>query len=69
MGAQAFLLHCYVMEWTVDENKNVDPRLLEQLLGEHSEFFKILFMASPIRSRDNIINLIIGSSPIRKKII
>ena len=40
MGAQAFLLHCYVMEWTVGENQNVDPRELEQIFGGHSEIFQ-----------------------------
>ena len=33
-------LHCYAMEGTVDENKNVDLRELEQILGEHSEIFQ-----------------------------
>ena len=38
-GAQAFFLHCYAMEGIVDENQNVYPREIEQLLGEHNEIF------------------------------
>ena len=38
-GAQAFFLHCYAMEGTLDERQNIDPRGLEQLLGEHSDIF------------------------------
>ena len=67
-GAQSFLLHCYAMERTTDERQNTDPRELEQILVEHSDIFQnpphgLL----PPRSRDHIIELMSGSTPIRKK--
>ena len=67
-GAQAFFLHYYVMERIVDERQNTDPCELEQLLGEHSDILQNPphGLLAP-RSRDDIIELMSGSSPIRKK--
>ena len=63
MGAQAFFLHCYAMERTVEEIQNTKPRDLEQLLGEHSDIFqKPPHGVLPPHSRDDIIDLMPRSS-------
>ena len=60
-GAQTFVLHCYAMEGTVDEYQNVNPRELEQLLGEHSKIFQNPPHGLPSpRSRDHTIELMLG---------
>ena len=67
-GAQAFFLHFYAMERTPDERQNNDARELEQILEEHSHIFQNHpHGLPPPHSRDHIIELIPGSTPIRKK--
>ena len=67
-GAQAFFLHYYAMERKTDERQNTNPCELEQIPGEHSDIFKnhSHVLPSP-HFLDNIIELIPGSAPIRKK--
>ena len=56
------------MERTIDKRQNTDPCELEQLLGEHSDIFQNPPHGLPPRhSRDHIIELNPGSTPIRKK--
>ena len=69
-GAQAFFLHCYAMERKTDEIQNNNPCELEQILVEHIDIFQNSpYGLPPPHSRDHIIELMLGSSPIRKKII
>ena len=45
-GAQSFFLHCYAMERTTDERKNIDPRELDNYWGNIVTSSKTLLMVS-----------------------
>ena len=67
-GAQAFFLHYYAMERKTNERKNTNPCELEQLLGEHSDIFQNPpHGLPPPHSRNHVIELMPGSTPMRKK--
>ena len=56
------------MEGMVDESQNTNPRELEKILGKHSNIFQVPPHGLPLPpSRDHIIELIPGSTPIRIK--
>jgi len=67
-GAQAYLLHWYAIERTTNEDTNVDPNNLEKILGKFNTIFQDLpHGIPPPCSRYHMIELIPGSTPIRKK--
>jgi hypothetical protein len=66
-GAQDYLLHLYAIERTTNEYKNDDPKKLDKILGKCSTIFQEPpHGLPPPRFRDHIIELIPGSTPIRK---
>jgi hypothetical protein len=65
-GAQAYLLHCYSMEGVYDETKY--PKGLDKMLEKYNTIFQDLPHGLPlVWSRDHIIELIPGSTPVRRK--
>ena len=69
-GYQSFFLHFYAIKRTTNERQNTDSHELEQLLAEHSDIFQNPPHGLPSpHSRDHIIELMLGSAPIRKKVI
>lgn len=67
-GAQAYFLHCFVMEESTKEDTKDDPPQLEKNIEKYSDMFREPpHGLPPPRSRGHIIELILGSAPIKRK--